>query len=349
MPQAKKSAAEGLTVAVTGPTGDIGKALVSALERSPKVKRIIGMARRPFDPSGQGWRKTEYRRGDVLKRKSVDDLVRQADVVVHLAFIIFGSPEETREVNLKGTRNVFEAAIAARKVKRLVYASSVAAYGFDDDGTRPDVFTEDVPPHGTESFYYSAQKAELEALLAELLKGKRRPQAYVFRPCIVAGPGSLILFENIPRLSIGDVLPSVVRDVFDFMPILKPVIPDPGVPFQLVHEDDVATAMRAAVLGKGEPGVYNLAADGQLTMADVADAIGGHAVAIPDLAISATAELAARLPFLPPEAKWLQSFRRPTIMSTAKAKKELGWKPEHNARQTLRQTVAAARDASLLR
>ena len=104
-----------------------------------------------------------------------------------------------------------------------------------------------------------------------------------------------------------------MRDVFDFMPIMKPVIPDPGVPFQLVHEDDVATAMRAAVLGKGKPGVYNLAADGQLTMSDLADAIGGHAVAIPDLAISATAELAARLPFMPPEAKWLQSFRRPTI------------------------------------
>ena len=43
------------------------------------------------------------------------------------------------------------------------------------------------------------------------------------------------------------------------MPILKPVLPDPGVPFQLVHHDDVASAMRAAVLGRGAPGVYNLA------------------------------------------------------------------------------------------
>ena len=195
MPQAKKPAAAGLTVAVTGPTGDIGKALVSALERSPKVKRIIGMARRPFDPSEHGWRKTEYRRGDVLERKSVDDLVREADVVVHLAFIIFGGGDETREINLEGSRNVFEAAIAARKVKRLVYASSVAAYGFDDDGTRPDVFTEDVPASRHRELLLLRAEGRAGGSAGRVAKGKRRPQAYVFRPCIVAGPGSLILLE----------------------------------------------------------------------------------------------------------------------------------------------------------
>ena len=58
--------------------------------------------------------------------------------------------------------------------------------------------------------------------------------------------------------------------------MLKPVLPDPGVPFQLVHHDDVATALRAAVLGRGEPGVYNLAAAGELTISDLADALGWH-------------------------------------------------------------------------
>ena len=57
---------DGLTVTVTGPTGDLGIALVTALERSRRVKRIIGMARRPFEPAEVGWKKTEYRQGDVL-------------------------------------------------------------------------------------------------------------------------------------------------------------------------------------------------------------------------------------------------------------------------------------------
>ena len=33
-------ATDGLTVAVTGPTGDLGIALVSALDKSRKVKRV---------------------------------------------------------------------------------------------------------------------------------------------------------------------------------------------------------------------------------------------------------------------------------------------------------------------
>ena len=146
MPPAKRTS-PALTVAVTGPTGDLGQGLVAALERSRSVKRIVGMARSPFDPSERGWKKTEYRRGDVLDRGSVEALIAEADVVVHLAFIILGGHEETRKINLEGSRNVFEAALASG-ASRLVYASSVAAYGFHDDN--PDVLTEEMPPRGTE-------------------------------------------------------------------------------------------------------------------------------------------------------------------------------------------------------
>ena len=40
-----------LTVAITGPTGEIGQALVASLERAREVKQILGMARRPFNPA----------------------------------------------------------------------------------------------------------------------------------------------------------------------------------------------------------------------------------------------------------------------------------------------------------
>jgi len=344
-PRRRRSSSAGLTVAVTGPTGDIGKPFVRALERARSVERVIGMARRPFDAAAEGWRKTEYRRGDVLDRSSVEALVKDADVVVHLAFIIFGGADETRDVNLRGSRNVFEAAAGARKVKRLVYASSVAAYGFHEDNPVP--LTEEVPPRGTDSFYYSAQKAELEGVLAEVLRDGG-PEAYVFRPCIVAGPESLLLLENMPYVSIGERLPGPVRALLDAMPVLRPVLPDPGVPFQLVHADDVATALRAAVQGKGEPGVYNLAGNGTLTMSDLASELGWYSVPLPELALDVTAEVARRLPFLPPEARWLQAFRTPVLMDTAKAKRHLAWKPEHTARNTLRATIAAARREGLL-
>src|SRR5512133_2194660 len=99
-------ARDGLTVAVTGPTGDLGMAIVSALERSRRVKKIIGMARSPFEPAAEGWRKTEYRQGDVQDRASVRDAVKGADVVVHLAFAIIGGGKDSEAINVEGSRIV---------------------------------------------------------------------------------------------------------------------------------------------------------------------------------------------------------------------------------------------------
>lgn len=62
----------GLTVAVTGPTGEIGISTVTALEDDVDVDRIVGMARRPFKPASHGWTKTTYRRGDIMDREAVD-------------------------------------------------------------------------------------------------------------------------------------------------------------------------------------------------------------------------------------------------------------------------------------
>src|SRR4051812_9939529 len=134
---------DGLTVAVTGPTGEIGRAFLRALDAHEAVSRVLGMARSEFDPGDLGLRRTEYRRGDVLDRDAVDALAAEADVLVHLAFIIMGGREETRTVNLTGSRNVFAAAAAAApRLRRLVYTSSVAAYGFHPDNPQP--LTEDV-------------------------------------------------------------------------------------------------------------------------------------------------------------------------------------------------------------
>jgi UDP-glucose 4-epimerase len=329
----------GLTVAVTGPTGEIGKPFIRALERSKEVDRIIGMARRPFDPAAHNFRKTEYRQGDVLDRASVDALVKGADAVVHLAFIIMADGD-SRAINLEGSRNVF-AATAAARVPRLVYASSVAAYGFHDDN--PALLTEDVVTRGTDSHPYSAQKAAVEQVLAEELSGSAT-SAWVFRPCIVAGPEAPLLINNIPYIRLGERLPAAVRALFEQVPILKPVLPDPGIAFQLVHHDDVATALRAAVLGRGEPGVYNLAGPGEITVRDIADALGYYTIPLPELAVDGVAEIVSRLPFLPAEASWVEVFRSSVLMDAAKARKQLGWRPKHDAVSTLAAMVEAARE-----
>jgi UDP-glucose 4-epimerase len=318
----------GLTVAVTGPTGDLGRAFIRTLERSREVERIIGMARRPFDPAAHGWKRTEYRRGDVLDRASVETLVEDADVVVHLAFIVVKASAETRHVNVEGSRNVFEATVAAG-ARRLVYASSVAAYGFAEvDG----LLTEDLPALGHARHPYSAHKAEVEAVLADALAGGET-KAWLLRPCIVAGPDAPTFVEQVRW---PDRLPGPLGTLAG----LFAVLPDAGVPFQLVHHDDVATALRAAVLGRGEPGAYNIAAHGEVTMRELADALGYHTVPMPRLAVEAASEVVARLPFLPEEAAWVEALRRPVLMDTSKARRLLKWRPRYDANETLQLTVS---------
>jgi nucleoside-diphosphate-sugar epimerase len=140
-----------------------------------------------------------------------------------------------------------------------------------------------------------------------------------------------------------------VLSLLDRMPILKPVLPDPGVRFQLVHHDDVASAMRAAVLGRGTPGMYNLAGPGELTVKQLAGELGWYSIPLPELAVDAVAEMVGRLGFLPAQAQWIAAFREPVIMSTEKARRELRWRPRHDALQTLRDTITANRLDSLIR
>ena len=328
-----------LTVAVSGPTGEIGRSVVDALERSADVARVHGMARRAFDPAALGWKKVAYRRGDVLDEHAVGALLEDADVAIHLAFIIMGGARESAAVNLEGSRTVFQAAASAG-VKRLVYASSVAAYGFHPDNPQP--LKEEVPARGTDSHYYSAQKAEVERLLARTLEHSAT-EAYVFRPCIVAGPTAPLLIDSLPYTQISRRLPGSIRRALQSVPLARPVLPDPGVPFQLVHHDDVASAMRAAVLGRGAAGIYNLAGPGQLTAATLADELGWYSVPVPQLAVGAVADTISRLGFLPAQVQWISAFREPVIMDTTKARSQLRWRPRHAALQTLRETVAAAR------
>src|SRR3954454_25082244 len=129
MPPAKR-----LTVAVTGPTGTFGFGLMPLLQSDRRIERIVGIARRPFDPGEHGWSKMECRQGDVRDPDALKQAFEGADVVVHLAFMITGNASRAtiREINVEGTLNAFRAAAAAG-AKRFVYASSVAAYGFHPD------------------------------------------------------------------------------------------------------------------------------------------------------------------------------------------------------------------------
>ena len=194
---------------MTGPTGDLGIALVSALERSRGVKRIVGMARRPFDPADAGLEEDRVPPG---RRAGPGQRPRRAEGRRR------GGPPRLRDprrratprraINVDGSRNVFEAAVEAG-AERICYASSVAAYGFHEDN--PDWLTEDVPPRGTPSTSTRSRRRRWSSVLAQALLGRTRTDAWVFRPCIVAGPRAQMLLEEIPYFRLSEAMPDAVR------------------------------------------------------------------------------------------------------------------------------------------
>jgi UDP-glucose 4-epimerase len=335
----RRHPATSLTVAVTGPTGAIGRSAIRALESDTRVDRVLGMARRPVDPAALGWRKTEYRQGDVLDRHAVDEFVADADVVVHLAFVIMGTREQSSKINLTGSRNVFEAAVAAQRPHRLIHTSSLAAYGYHADNPVP--LTEDVPARGSPEHYYSAHKAECEAMLAEVTAGHDM-QVYVLRPCMVVGPDSNLVNSVLRLEPVFDLLPGPSRDLLTRLPLLRLVLPNPGVPFQLVHEEDVGSAVLAATVGAGPPGAYNLAGDGQITISDVASAAGTYSVPVPNMLVGVASRLVAALPWLPSQAEWIHTVRYPMLMDTTRAHRDLGWMPKYTTRAAFDSIARAA-------
>jgi nucleoside-diphosphate-sugar epimerase len=328
-----------LTVAVTGPTGTFGFGLMPLLQADDRVSRVVGIARRPFDPAQHGWSKMEYRRGDVRDPGALAEAFAGADVVVHLAFLIVGGARETtRAINVEGTLNAFRAA-AEVGARRFVYASSIAAYGFHRDN--PVGMTEDWPTRPADRLFYAQEKAELEELLAAEAQRHPGTALYLLRPPIVLGPQAVGAKAELPAPLAW--LGRTVLGGRGRLPVPLPLLV-PDLPVQLIHQDDVGQALLQCVVAAGPPGAYNIAADDVMSALDIAREAGVVPLRLPTGPTYALARLLARVPLLPSVAEWVEAASHPAIMDTTRARTELGWTPQHTAREALRATLRPDRE-----
>ncbi|GGI08743.1 NAD-dependent epimerase/dehydratase family protein [Egicoccus halophilus] len=303
------------TVAITGVGGYIGRHLVAALERRDDVERVHGL---DLDaPRGLKASKLAFRRADV-RDADLTDTFRHADVVVHLAFALDPSHDERamRAVNVDGSRRVFEAAARAG-VRRLVYVSSVAAYGAHADNDLP--LTEDSPLRGTPDFPYAEHKAQVEAWLWPWAQAHPELSLSVLRPAIVLGPGVdnflTRLFES-PRVTL-------VRGH-------KP-------PLQFVHVEDLVAAL-LHVIDRDLDGAYNVAAEGWLSMDEVTAIVGRRTVAVPEEVAISLAERLWRLGIGEQPPGMVAHLVHPWVASPAKLV-GTGWRPRHSNRDALDEMV----------
>ncbi|MGH2795539.1 MAG: NAD-dependent epimerase/dehydratase family protein [Actinomycetota bacterium] len=322
-----------MRVAVTGITGQFGIALARVLEGEPSVTEVIGVARREFDPADEGLRKLTYRQGDV-RDPALRAAFAGADVVVHLAFVIGGTradQQQRREINVDGSRNVF-AATAEAGARKLIYASSVAAYGAHPDN--PDLITEEHPTRGTPGVSYSQEKAEVEGILD--LFEKEHPSITVtrMRPCAVGGPGL--------ETMMWEFLPDALRRLPLFAPWFPRVFPNPiqggRLLAQVVHEDDVAEAFRLAIVGDA-PGAFNLAGEDVLGARDIASIMRARSLPMPLFGSRRLVDIAYRLGVSKVPGDWVDLMRYPILVDSTRARTTLGWQPRFTSAGALESTA----------
>jgi nucleoside-diphosphate-sugar epimerase len=150
----------------------------------------------------------------------------------------------------------------------------------------------------------------------------------------VVGPNAVGAKDLLP-----DRLASLGRLLVRWLSRARLPVLVPEMPLQLVHERDVGDALLRCVLAAGPPGVYNIAGDGVITLAELLRDLGARPVTVPSGPIRAVARGLAALPFLPPRAQWAEAVSHPAIMDTSRAKRELGWKPRYTAEEALRETL----------
>lgn len=180
-----------MTIAVTGASGFVGRALLPLLAARYPDARIRALVL-PRDPLAAGLDGLvpgglATVEGDVRSAREVRRLVDGATHVLHLAGLISYwrlDGERLRAVNVDGTRNVVEAC-ARFGVRRLLHVSSVGAIGFRPDGTPAD---EQTPFNWPDSLPYMTTKRAGQQAVEEAVRAGRLA-AVIVNPASVMGPG----------------------------------------------------------------------------------------------------------------------------------------------------------------
>ena len=322
----------GITVAVTGATGTVGRELIRLLEADGRVARVVATARLFRDGRELGWERTTVTPADVRDRGALARTLAGADVVVHAAFSIYGvrqSREELEDVNVQGSLNVAEAAVAAG-ARRFVYVSSIAAYGILPDNPQP--LKEDDALRPTEQHFYATHKSQVEPRLRQVLE-EAGVETFVLRPCGIVGPHAAGAALDAVSSRTTDLARRAVRAARRIG--LRPVVVAPAVPTQFVHAEDVAAAAVLCVHGEGPPGAYNIAGEDVVEGEEVPRLLGMRVLPLPRALRRPAMRAVAALHGLHPALAWPLTFAEPVLVDTTKARTVLGWEPRYSSRAAL--------------
>ncbi len=308
------------TFLVTGASGYLGSQVVEELRRrqrsSPKnTFQIIALDVRPVSP--------ENRKDGILylqediRSPNLAGLFKKNNVttVVHLASIVNPGKKSDRafeySVDVEGTANVLRACAEAG-VGKIIVSSSGAAYGYHPDN--PNRLTEDAPLRANEEFAYSWHKRLVEEMLAEYRKTHPQLKQVVFRIGTILGSST----QN--QITAMFDKPRIIR-IRHFVS-----------PFVFVWDRDVVNCIVQAIFTE-KTGIYNVAADGILTLLDIAGILDKKTVAVPLWLLRAIFWLLkkVRLTVYGPEQVAFLQYR--PVLDNQRLKEEFGYQPQKTTRE----------------
>jgi UDP-glucose 4-epimerase len=292
-----------MKVAISGVSSRLASGLVPLLESDESISEILGIDVKEPD---YNYSKLRFIKKDVRDKSLIEDL-KDYDAVIHLAFVVDPPlPKDTYSINIEGSQNFFDCAIKAG-VKKIIYTSSIAAYGAFSDNPVPIMESHPVRLMKYH-YFYNETKYIVEKHVDEL--EKQNPDVIItrFRPCIILlGKGTL-------PITINNWLVNHALDV----------------KMQFIWIDDLVKAFYLA-LKKDAHGAFNMAGDNPLSWREIAEKTGMKSLKLPyrfTLFLTIiTHKLKLQKVLLP---GLLRISRYSIAVDTSKAKLQLGWKPEYD-------------------
>jgi UDP-glucose 4-epimerase len=307
------------TIAVTEVNSYFAKTLLPKLEEDPQFDRIIGIDVTPWTAE---YKKVRFFKEDIRSPRMAA-LLRGVDTVVHLAFIVMEihDKKKTHQINIGGSVNVFKAC-AVNRVRKIIYTSSLAAYGAHPDN--PIGVTEEYPLVENPDSYYSSDKVAVEKALSEFSRDSPEILVTVFRPPVILGPRVNNALVDIWK-----------RRISFYLTGLNPQV-------QFLHEDDLGRALYLAVK-KDVPGTFNIAPDEDMTMRKTFEIAGVRIINLPPGLMKPLANILFALRLEVMSQGWVSLMEHPIVASNQKFKQATGWMPRFTSEEAFRDFIYSRR------
>lgn len=173
-------------ILLTGSTGFIGSHLLEKLISENYCIHCLVRKNSNFRWIREIKDKIILKEGNFLYPETLKNVMDDIDIVIHVAGVVHSIDWHNYYLfNFVGTKNILQAALKSKKVKKFFYFSSQSAYG---PLPRGEIRKEDLKPNPVSHAGKSKLLSE-----EEVLKHKDDIQVTILRPTIVYGPRDLYL------------------------------------------------------------------------------------------------------------------------------------------------------------